>query len=359
MRKQFFSATSGLTLSIALLLSSCHWPDRVNGPEEPPAEVYEISKENHGLEIHCERATSAPPAKISVIFSVTDSRDEPITGLTCGDFLLAEDSLKISAHESAFRVQSSPQDLHLSTLLLLDLSGSILGSSFDSLRVSAQSFIRGLLENANPARVDLAISWFDGAAEIHRLIDFTSDTLRLQRAVASLNAGMSTDRATNLHGAIISGVATIKAEVKKKRADLISHGALVVFTDGKDNAARFTPRQALNAVDSCGPNVSVYTIGLGGEIDSTHLRAFGKNGFAFAKNLGALQQFFEATATHIQNRLMNRYLLEYCTPKRNGRHSLTIMARAPENRDRFGTVTISFPASGFTGGCFLEGACSN
>lgn len=359
MRKQFFAATPGLALPLILsLLSSCHWSDP-SGPEDPPAEVYETAKESRGLDLHCESARADLPAKISVVFSVTDSLGQPLTGLRCDDFLLAEDSLKISAHESAYRVQDYPQDLHLSTLLLLDLSGSILGSDFDSLKISAHAFIRSLFENSKPSRVNLAISWFDGAAGLHRLSDFTSDTLRLQRAVASLHAGMSTDLSTNLHGAIIAGVATIKAEVKKNRTGLISHGALVVFTDGQDNAARFTPRQALSAVDSCGPNVSVYTIGLGEEIDDTHLRAFGKDGFAFAKSLDALQQYFAATAARIQSRLMNRYLLEYCTPKRNGRHSLTITARAPENREIHGAVTISFPADGFRGGCSLEGACLN
>lgn len=100
-------------------------------------------------------------------------------------------------------------------------------------------------------------------------------------------------------------------------------------------------------------------MGLGSAADSTRLRAYGKDGFALADNIAQLERNFENTAARIQNRLRNRYLLEYCTPKREGRHTLKIVATAPVNAALYGSVTISFPASGFTGGCMLEGACSN
>lgn len=359
-RKRISSATPCVTLLCGLwLLSSCHWPDRVNGPEEPKAEIYETAKEKQGLNLTCDSATAHPPAKLSVIFTVTDTLNEPVTELTCRDFFLFEDSTRISTHESAFRVQNHPQDLHLSTLLLLDLSGSIAGSDFDSLKISTHSFIRNLFQNTKRSNLSMAIYWFDGAEQIHSLVSFTSDTSQLQNAVAGLNPGMSTDHATNLNGALVAGTKLIKNEVKKKRAGMMPHGALAIFTDGIDSAARVTPQEAQSAVDTCGPGVAVYTIGLGGEIDSTRLRAFGKNGFAFAGSIAHLQQNFEATATRIQSRLRNRYLLEYCTPKRNGRHTLTIKAHLPSKHELYGAITLSFPAQGFSGGCSLEGACPN
>ncbi len=358
MRMQFSSPITSAALLLGLL-SSCSWPDRVNGPKEPQAEVYETAKENRGLLLACDSAAAYSPAKLSVIFTVTDTFGEPITDLTCDNFALLEDSLPISPHESAFRVRNHPQDLHLSTLLLLDLSGSIAGSDFDSLKISSHSFIRNLFQNTKRSNLSMAIYWFDGAAQPHKLVDFTSDTLHLHRTVAALHPGMSMDHATNLHGAIIRGLELVKAEVKKAKAGLVPHGALAIFTDGVDSAARFTAQEAQSAVDTCGPRVAVYTIGLGEQVDSTRLRAFGKNGFAFAGGIGQLQQNFETTATRIQSRMMNRYLLEYCSPKRHGRHNLKITAFEPQQQNLYGSITVSFPADGFEGGCLLEGACVN
>lgn len=360
MRIPISSERVRLALLTALTLTiSCTLPDRTTGPKEPKTEVYEIAREKRGLTMHCDSAKISLPAKISVILTLTSERGEPLTDLACRDFVLTEDSAAISPYESAFRVQVHPQPLHMSTLLLLDLSGSIVGASFDSLKIAAHSFTRSLFQKSARGNLSLALYWFDGAAQINKLADFTADTLHLHRTIGALNPGLSMDHSTNLNGALVRGLEIIKAEARKKKAGLISHGALAVFTDGKDSAARVTPQRAQSEVDSCGANISVYTLGLGSAADSTRLRAYGKDGFALADNIAQLERNFENTAARIQNRLRNRYLLEYCTPKREGRHTLKIVAAAPVNAALYGSVTISFPASGFTGGCMLEGACSN
>lgn len=346
-------------LMLCMAFGSCTLPDRTNGPQEPKSEVYETAKEQRGLRLQCDSAAIHPPAKISVVLTLTDDHGEPITDLTCRNFILTEDSSNISPDESVFRVQAYPQSLHLSTMLLLDLSGSMSGANFDTLKIAAHAFTRRFFQNAQRANVSMALYWFDGAAQINMLTDFSSDTLHLQRAIAALNPGLSTDRATNLHGAIIRGLELIKTEIKRKRLGVASHGALVVFTDGKDSASRVTAQRAQSAIDTCGANVSVYALGLGREVDSARLRAFGKNGFALAENFGQLEQNFAATAARIQRRLRNRYLLEYCTPKRDGRHTLKITAVTPADSAIYGAVTLSFPAHGFVGGCMLESACAN
>jgi len=360
--KKFFPAMSSSTVLLALgLLNSCNFPDRANGPEGKPQrqEVYEIAKEKRGLVLDCESAATQSPAKVAVIVKVTTSAGEPMTSLSCKDFVLFEDSLRISPTESAFRALNRPQDFHMSALLLLDLSGSIAGSDFDSLKLATQQFIRNLFQSATGSSLKTGIYWFDGGAKINPWVDFTADTSRLQDYVKALKPELSTDRSTNLNGAIVAGLETIKAEVKKQKMLFVSHGVLVLFTDGTDQAARYTSQRAQSEIDTSGAAISVYTIGLGDEIDLERLRAFGKDGFAFANKAGQLSQKFAETAAHIQNNVKSRYLIEYCSPKRSGRHSLTVTAFEPLTRYRYGSVTVSFPADGFEGGCSLEEACAN
>ena len=56
--------------------------------------------------------------------------------------------------------------------------------------------------NGNP---QAAIYYFDGMADIHELIDFTSDTSALASAINNINADLPQDRSTNLHGGIEQG----------------------------------------------------------------------------------------------------------------------------------------------------------
>ena len=141
-KMRFFPAKSSSTLLLGLwLLISCNLPDRTNSPTDSDDNtatqgVYEIAKDKRGLILTHENALTLPPAKVAVIVKiVTESLEKaPVTALVCEDFELAEDSSKISFTESSFRVQNRPPNFHMSTLLLLDLSGSVIQHKLPELR---------------------------------------------------------------------------------------------------------------------------------------------------------------------------------------------------------------------------------
>jgi uncharacterized protein YegL len=355
-QKQFLLCS---TLLGWLLSSSCNFPDRASGPEEnPPAQgIYQTDQEQRGLALTAESALTLRPAKIGLILKAATEQDSALTNLACGNFILSENGEKISARESEFRVENPPQDFHMSVLLLLDLSGSVIDSTLGQLKLATRRFVDKLFQDPASANLSLGIYWFDGGGHINSLIEFTDETARIDAAVADIAQDLSRDRSTNLYGAVIEGINLVKAETQKLKLPLVSRGALVLFTDGADRAARATRDNAQRAVDSNRLLISSYTIGLGQEIAPEHLRALGRDGFAYAGSLEAMSRKFEEIAEHILNRIKARYYVEYCSPKRSGRHTLTVAAfdSSSHVRKGYGAVTMSFSADGFEGGCTLEG----
>ena len=128
-------------------------------------------------------------------------------------------------------------------------------------------------------------------------------------------------------------------------------GSLVVFTDGRDQAARRTLDDALNAIRNVEDDIAVYTIGLGPDTDEGVLARLGADGFFKSDNLDGLVSNFQAVARSITADVNSNYILEYCSPKRQGAHDLTV---AVEIDGRSGSLTNCFCADGFTGGCEIE-----
>lgn len=95
----------------------------------------------------------------------------------------------------------------------------------------------------------------------------------------------------------------------------------------------------------------MFTIGLGGEIDEVILSSFGKNGFEMAADSLELKSSFLAVAEQLERQANSYYVLEYCSPKRAGEHSLELVAL---HEEVFGSFEATFSADGFTGGCTID-----
>ncbi len=95
----------------------------------------------------------------------------------------------------------------------------------------------------------------------------------------------------------------------------------------------------------------MFTIGLGGEIDQEVLKSFGKDGFELAEDSLALNETFLAVAERLEAESNSYYVLEYCSPKRSGQHTLELRAIY---EDMFGSFETEFSAEGFTGGCSVD-----
>lgn len=295
------------------------------------------------------------PSNIYLFFSVENYAGEPLTGLREEDFEIYEDESFISLYESRQTILPNPSLYTLDTVLLLDMSGSILESeTLEPLKDSAQLFLSKISGNEGQ---EVAIYLFDGRETIRELIGFTKNVSALQTAVESLSKSAiindpEYDISTNLNGAVEQGLALLDAKREDIAAGQLFTGSLITFTDGTDQANRVPDSEAVEAVRKT--VFYSFAIGLGGEIDESHLSALGKSGFAWAENTAELDSAFNEIAQDLQRESSKHYILGYCSPKRKGDHEVTVKVRGYS-----GSLSHSFNADGFAGGCdprdILEG----
>ena len=308
-------------------------------------------EDGDGLVLILEDAFAAPPAEISVFFKVELADGTPVATLTKEDFELFEGGNLVDPNESDRTIDTNSGTFLSPTTLLLDLSGSILGSgTLPTLRTAAKTFVQDVLE-PDPNRrgeVDLAIFWFDGQADLHVLTPPSADIQTHVDAIDAITENISSDNTTDLNGAIIHGAQDITGRVNAVPAPVVAVGSLVVFTDGRDLAIRHTKQEVLDVIAALPQEVSVYTVGLGPNIDRATLEEFGTDGSVFADAVGGLVGTFHEISDQVNADVKSHYLLRYCAQARAGEHVLTVRASLGELA---GQLETSFSAVGFRGGC--------
>lgn len=297
------------------------------------------------------------PGKVSILFKVSDTNGNPVPGLTANQFTIYEQGRNdacfntISTSESLARISPNAQVFNSNTLLVLDLSNSVLSSSLPELKSASISFVNNVMPQTEQEAFKMAIYWFDGENELHLLNPLTASKEELIAAIDGITTDISTDPSTDLYGAVIKAT-DIASNLLKKSADqdIISAASVVVFTDGTDQASRFTKEAALKKVNEANANISFFSIGLGAEIDAQVLEDIGKTFSVFAGNKEELEITFNTISSRISERANSFYLFEYCSPKRDGsgESNLAIQVR---DGSRQGAVQTKFSANGFTGGC--------
>lgn len=307
-----------------------------------------------GLRLTLENAWDEDPGKVSVLFKVETSEGEPVPDLTGDLFQIFEDEIAVSSRESDQRIVAKPEQFVAHIVLLMDLSGSILTESLDDLKDAATQFITTAMPargSAEYGEIQMSILWFDGERNIHRLTEAQADRNVLTAAIRQIDPSISRDRSTNLYGGVIQGLTEVENLIRTER-NKVAVGTLVIFTDGTDQASWKTEEEALDAVAKTDPEkVSIYTVGLEGEVDENVLHQLGRDQFLLADNVSELVPTFEAIANDIREDVNSHYLLEYCSPSRNGDHSLRLTL---SQGDRSGSILTCFCADGFSGECNLS-----
>lgn len=296
------------------------------------------------------------PSNVSVFFRVDDGAGNGVAGLTESDFTIYENGSEISEFEATRKIQPTEKVFDYHITLMLDLSGSVLqGESLSSLKDAAKGFIDEVIpseSDVNAQAVKMEIWWFDGAANVKQLQGTATNAGTLKASIDGITPEMSSDNSTNLYGAVIQGIDIASTKLSQTRQqDEIASSALVIFTDGTDQANRNTRGQAAGAVKNADKDLALYTIGLGGEIDETILREIGKTSFVSAANIGELLDRFKEIGDLISGRANSYYLLEYCSPKRSGSNQLTIEVNQGA---LIGSANTFFDASDFNGSCVLQ-----
>lgn len=289
------------------------------------------------------------PALISMLIKVKTCQGTPLTDVTIANFTILENDESISASESRPDIFPSEQTFQAITLLLLDISASVVNSGgLAELKDAAQGFVTSLFGSSVASK--LAIYWFDGSAEIFPLSHFSSDQAELLNSIERLTDSTASDDSTNLHGAIVSGLKLLEQEEQELKTRGLSFvlSSLVIFTDGTDRASRVDEAIALEAIQNASATTLVQTVGLGSEISENKLRQLGRDGFEYASKAEQIQEAFERAAERISRESKSYYLLRYCSPRRAGSHQLTVQLRLG---NQTGAFRQAFSAEGFEAGC--------
>ena len=353
-----------LVTVFALFLAACG-PNAVVDQPTTSSRCLSLTEPSGGL-------TVGLPSRVGWLFKVDTCSGEPVSGLSGAQFEIFEDGKKVSAYESQQRVAPKGERFRLYSVVLLDLSGSMLRSGdFPRLQVAASRYLdEALAAGGDGHRVSLMT--FDGRAQPQTVVPFTSNRAALQAGLDSLSttecrasadcAGFSerrtcagwrcVDDSTNLNGALVSTLDLLGQELTHSDVTW-RDGAVVLFTDGTDQAARVSSAAAQQAASSSSQHL--FTIGLGGEVDETVLKALGKDGYLPVAKADQLDAAFVEIAGRVAGLANRFYVLEYCSPKRSGTHTLKVVANIDTARDGtlVGSLSGQFDATGFSSGCEL------
>lgn len=322
------------TMVLALVaLSGC---SDTTGPEETP------------LVIEILDTTTEPPAKVLVTFQVTTEAGDPVPDLPVSAFEILDNGQSDSGFESSKAFQPKPGRFQSSVALLLDMSGSITGS--DALPLLKEAAVAFVEKSLDASGVAVGIWWFDGGADLVELMEFTDDETALKVAIEGLTEDVTRDNSTNLNGAIQQGVGIVEQRMQDGASSGIAQaGALVIFTDGTDQANRVPVSDALTAVEES--SIAFYSIGLRGEIDEAFLSTIGRSGSAFADDSESLLGEFSGIGGQIEALANSFYVLAYCSPRRAGLSNQLTIRLDLDGRQAAGMTT--YPAVNFTGGCTI------
>ena len=297
------------------------------------------------------------PGKVSIFFRVSDTNGNPIPGLTADQFTIYEQGRNdacfstISKTESQARISPNTQIFSNNTLLVLDLSNSVLSSSMEELKTASVSFVDNVMPSTESPAFKMAIYWFDGEDELHMLNPLTSSKSELNAAIQGITQDISSDPSTDLYGAVIKATDVAEKLLKESTGDdTIGAASVVIFTDGTDQASRYTQNAALSKVTNANRNISFFSIGLGAEIDAEVLADIGKTYSVFASNKEELETTFNDISFRVSQQANSFYLFEYCSPKRDGSGESNLAIQVNDG-NRKGAVQTKFSANGFTGGC--------
>ncbi len=353
-----------LFFSLALVVSCGNADDDVNfvlntgeglGKGKPVDDCLGLGESDLVLSIQ-EQFTTLP-GKVSIFFKVSDSDGKPVPRLTADQFTIYEQGRndacfnKISTSESLARISPNAQIFSTNTLLVLDLSNSVLSSSLEELKTASISFIDNVMPATEQESFKMVIYWFDGENELHELNPLTASKTELTTAIEGITVDISNDPSTDLYGAVIKSTDIASGLLAESTQDnKIGAASVVIFTDGTDQASRFTKEAALKKVKEANPNIDFFTIGLGAEIDTEVLGAIGKTFSVFAGNKEELEDTFRDISLRVSEQANSFYLFEYCSPKRDGSGTNNLAIQVIDG-SRQGAVQTQFSADGFTGGC--------
>lgn len=225
---------------------------------------------------------------VQTIQIVRDQSGNPIDNLNSANFEIIEDG-KEAIITDVRTVLSAKNNINVA--LVLDRSGSMMGSANNNLEIATTNFIN-LLQNEDRAEV---IN-FNSNVTVSQ--SFTSDKNLLLAAIKGKYVGGS----TNLYDAIYRAIADISNVNGRK--------AIIAMTDGKSGTFRHKKNDVINFAKEKG--VPIFTIGLGKSNDIVLSEIASKTGGLFIKTFDSNE--LDDIYKKISNQLDSQMQITFISP---------------------------------------------
>ncbi len=326
-RKYFQLLLSLPALCLVALLASCSSEgiDRQVGPRpDLPTAVLSDSPElapgteslgsviNPGPSrfVHLEKLNfeASLPSVISLLFKTTDQYGNAVAGLSTSDFQLLEDGEAVSPTETSLSIVPHEElPFSLKTVIMIDVSSSILPSDLEQIKAAVRSLL--IDDSGNSTLLpqqQIALYTFNDT--VVKLKDFSTNLPSIISTIDQILPAIAITP-TNLYGAIIEGTSQWSDSFDLSQ---ITQGNLIVITDGADTAARHTYQEALASTKA----KSVYTLGVGDEIASDVLESLATSGYYPLTNFEELGNTLLSINNQVKDTANSFYYLHYASPKR-------------------------------------------
>lgn len=290
------------------------------------------SSTENGYVLFMDSIQTSPPCIVNAMFHVKELNGKGVTNLTIDNFEVLEDSQPLTLSESLLQIKKyDAVPYTIKTVLMLDNSTS-LQNDINKIRDAAILFVNNLMPNQEAAV-------FKFSEEIEMLADFTSDKNTLNSVLQQYTLGSAS---TNLYGAVKKG-ASLWEDIFSITE--IVQGSMIVFTDGNDTQGSTSLAEAINAVRG----KTVFTIGLGSEIQPEILEEIGTAGYYPISDVNQLTEKFNIIQQNINDYANSFYFLSYQSPKRgNNDHIITIKIKNNPHTGDNSFITGTFNSGGFT-----------
>jgi Ca-activated chloride channel family protein len=254
--------------------------------------------------------------------TVIDEKGQTIHDLHQGDFKVWEDGVEQTINSL------QQQDLPVSMGILVDDSGSMLDK-----RATVNSAAMHLLRASNPGDAAFVVNFSDKA-----YLDqgFTSDLVALDRGLSRVDPRGT----TALYDAVAASADELALHAKQRKQ------ALLIITDGADNASELTLEQTIRRVQNLGGPV-VYAIGLLFDANRTESERAKEALERLSEETGGVAYFpasladVNTVAAQVAYDIRNQYIVAYHSSKpasAGGYRFVRVEARAP-NHNRLSVRT--------------------
>lgn len=278
--------------------------------------------QERGLTVDVANFTEEASGVAQVVLGVADEKG-PVSGLRADAFLVELDGKQAPVTAVARGVDSKRG---VSVVLALDVSPTMQGEPLEQAKAAARGFLNSLGPNDSVAIVVFG-------SEVHVLQPFTTDRAAASAVIERL--GPSPVGGTKLYDAtaVSSNLAAQSGAHRR---------AVVLLSDGQDNASGFAREATLAAAEPLG--VPVFTIGLGEDIDWGYLEALAeKSGgrFAGAPTPQDLATLYQQVAELLRGQYVLTLDTADFTPDESGAASLRVQVTAGE-RSGVGQRAVCF-----------------